>query len=74
MYNTLYLTLNFDKDNFLEWRRNLAKLEEELLIDRTMTPFEKNLEVWKQLWRVVEKADIVVQILMTFDHKSLIKV
>lgn len=27
-----------------------------------MTPFEKNLEVWKQLWRVTEKADIVVQI------------
>ena len=40
----------------------MAKLEEELLIDRTFTPFEKNLEVWKQLWRVVEKADIVVQV------------
>jgi len=46
----------------LAWRRDLAKLEEELLIDRTFTPFEKNLEVWKQLWRVVEKADIVVQV------------
>lgn len=40
----------------------MAKLEEELLMDRTFTPFEKNLEVWKQLWRVVEKADIVVQV------------
>lgn len=46
----------------MTWRRDLAKLEEELLIDRTFTPFEKNLEVWKQLWRVVEKADIVVQV------------
>mmetsp|Transcript_39394 Transcript_39394/g.35092 ORF Transcript_39394/g.35092 Transcript_39394/m.35092 type:complete len:127 (+) Transcript_39394:498-878(+) len=27
-----------------------------------MTPFEKNIEVWRQLWRVTEKADIVVQI------------
>lgn len=51
-----------ENDSFLAWRRDLAKLEEELLIDRTFTPFEKNLEVWKQLWRVVEKADIVVQI------------
>jgi hypothetical protein len=44
------------------WRRELAKLEEELLIDRTMTPFEKNIEVWRQLWRVIEKSDIVVQV------------
>ena len=27
-----------------------------------MTPFEKNIEVWRQLWRVTEKADIVVQV------------
>jgi large subunit GTPase 1 len=61
--NTTAEQLNqMENDNFLTWRRDLAKLEEELLIDRTFTPFEKNLEVWKQLWRVVEKADIVVQI------------
>ena len=29
---------------------------------RTATPFEKNLEVWRQLWRVIERSDIVVQI------------
>jgi len=51
-----------ENESFLNWRRTLAKLEEELLIERTFTPFEKNLEVWKQLWRVVEKADIVVQV------------
>ena len=28
----------------------------------TITPFEKNIEVWRQLWRVVERSDIVVQI------------
>lgn len=27
-----------------------------------MTPYEKNLEFWRQLWRVVERSDIVVQI------------
>jgi large subunit GTPase 1 len=27
-----------------------------------LTPFEKNIEVWKQLWRVIERSDIVVQI------------
>ena len=28
-----------------------------------LTPFEKNLEVWKQLWRVMERSHVVVQIL-----------
>lgn len=28
----------------------------------TLTPFEKNLQVWRQLWRVVERSDVVVQI------------
>ncbi|KAF7233114.1 hypothetical protein EG68_07101, partial [Paragonimus skrjabini miyazakii] len=27
-----------------------------------LTPFEKNLEFWRQLWRVVERSDILVQI------------
>lgn len=27
-----------------------------------MTPYEKNLEFWRQLWRVVERSDVVVQI------------
>ena len=28
----------------------------------TLTPFEKNLEIWRQLWRVCERSDIVVQV------------
>uniref|UniRef100_A0A915PN84 Large subunit GTPase 1 homolog n=1 Tax=Setaria digitata TaxID=48799 RepID=A0A915PN84_9BILA len=28
-----------------------------------LTPFERNLELWRQLWRVIERSDIVVQIL-----------
>jgi ribosome biogenesis GTPase A len=27
-----------------------------------VTPFEKNLQIWKQLWRVVERSDVLVQI------------
>lgn len=24
-----------------------------------LTPFEKNLDIWRQLWRVVERSDLV---------------
>ncbi|RKP18435.1 P-loop containing nucleoside triphosphate hydrolase protein, partial [Rozella allomycis CSF55] len=56
-----------ESQSFLEWRRNLAKyyiswphnrLEEDYL----MTPFEKNLDFWRQLWRVIERSDVLVQI------------
>ncbi|CAD5210074.1 unnamed protein product [Bursaphelenchus xylophilus] len=46
--------------NFLEWRKSLAQLAEGDGI--VLTPFERNLELWRQLWRVVERSDIVVQI------------
>ncbi|TNM87955.1 large subunit GTPase 1 homolog [Takifugu flavidus] len=49
-----------EKDTFLEWRRILAQLEEEQKL--ILTPFERNLEFWRQLWRVIERSDIVVQI------------
>lgn len=49
-----------EKDSFLEWRRELAQLEEEQKL--ILTPFERNLEFWRQLWRVIERSDIVVQI------------
>lgn len=26
--------------------------------DLTLTPFEKNLEFWRQLWRVIEKRSV----------------
>jgi large subunit GTPase 1 len=49
-----------EKDSFLEWRRGLAQLQES--DDLLLTPFERNLEVWRQLWRVIERSDLVVQI------------
>jgi large subunit GTPase 1 len=49
-----------EKASLLEWRRGLAELQEN--DDLLMTPFERNLEVWRQLWRVIERSDLVVQI------------
>lgn len=49
-----------EKLALLEWRRGLAELQENN--DLLMTPFERNLEVWRQLWRVIERSDLVVQI------------
>ncbi|KAE8355494.1 hypothetical protein BDV28DRAFT_37885 [Aspergillus coremiiformis] len=49
-----------ERESFLEWRRGLAELQENH--DLLMTPFERNLEVWRQLWRVIERSDLVVQI------------
>ncbi|CCK72907.1 ribosome biogenesis GTPase LSG1 KNAG_0M00540 [Huiozyma naganishii CBS 8797] len=50
-----------ESEAFLEWRRKLALLQE-TNEDLLLTPFERNIEVWKQLWRVVERSDLVVQI------------
>ena len=35
---------------------------EENYPDVKVTPYEKNFEVWKQLWRVVERSDLIIQI------------
>ena len=45
---------------FVRWRQELARLEEEEKL--VLTPFEKNLEVWRQLWRVLERSHIVIQV------------
>ncbi|OQS04335.1 large subunit GTPase 1 [Thraustotheca clavata] len=50
-----------ERESFLNWRRDIAMLEQ-ATEEREVTPFEKNLEVWRQLWRVIERSDIVVQI------------
>uniref|UniRef100_A0A8C5MKX5 Large 60S subunit nuclear export GTPase 1 n=1 Tax=Leptobrachium leishanense TaxID=445787 RepID=A0A8C5MKX5_9ANUR len=49
-----------EREKFLEWRRQLVKLEEEQKL--ILTPFERNLDFWRQLWRVIERSDVVVQI------------
>lgn len=49
-----------ERQNFLDWRRKLAELQEEQNL--VLTPYEKNLDFWRQLWRVVERSDVLVQI------------
>ncbi|XP_067633864.1 large subunit GTPase 1 homolog isoform X2 [Eurosta solidaginis] len=49
-----------ENESFLEWCRTLALLQEDN--DILLTPYEKYLEFWRQLWRVVERSDVVVQI------------
>jgi hypothetical protein len=63
-----------EKDAFIGWRRMVASVESALSggvgvsaspsagKPLTVTPFEKNIEVWRQLWRVVERSDVLVQI------------
>ena len=46
--------------SFVAWRRGLADLEEKQNV--MMTPYERNIEFWRQLWRVMEKSDVLVQI------------
>ena len=59
--NTTPLELDeMERASLLEWRRGLAELQEN--DDLLMTPFERNIEVWRQLWRVIERSDLVVQI------------
>jgi large subunit GTPase 1 len=49
-----------EREYFLQWRKSLVQLQEDQGI--LLTPYEKNLEFWRQLWRVVERSDVVVQI------------
>jgi large subunit GTPase 1 len=50
-----------ERESFLNWRRNLAE-EEEKHMNLAITPFEKNIEIWRQLWLVVEKSHVLIQI------------
>mmetsp|Transcript_6170 Transcript_6170/g.9347 ORF Transcript_6170/g.9347 Transcript_6170/m.9347 type:complete len:790 (-) Transcript_6170:30-2399(-) len=62
-----------EKDAFLQWRRAIAMKEEQILASQSqmstssssnqnvsVTPFEKNLQVWRQLWRVLERSECIV--------------
>ena len=46
---------------FLEWRRDIATIEQDNMT-LAITPFEKNVDIWRQLWRVIEKSDLLLQI------------
>lgn len=50
-----------EENAFFKWRLDLAHIEEQE--GRVMTPFERNLQFWRQLWRVLERSNVVFQIL-----------
>ena len=49
-----------ERSGFLAWRARLAELNQRFR--GTMTPFERNMEVWRQLWFVVDRSDVLVQV------------
>lgn len=51
-----------EREAFLQWRRELASLMELEGSNIEFTPFEKNIEIWRQLWRVADKSSLLVQI------------
>lgn len=53
--------LTKEKESFLDWRRQLAELQEKE--GAAVTPYERNLELWRQLWRTLERSDIVLLLL-----------
>ena len=50
-----------EKEAFVQWRSEIAQMEEK---SETLeiSPFEKNIEVWRQLWRVIERSQLLLQI------------
>ena len=46
-----------ETEEFEHWRQDLGSLAE--INNITVTPYEKNIHVWQQLWRVVERRWVV---------------
>lgn len=47
-----------EREAFLNWRKGLSELQE---VDGiTLTPYEKNLDFWRQMWRVIERSDVCI--------------
>lgn len=45
---------------FSEWRKSLSRLKTSYFV---LTPYEKNINVWRQLWNVIERSSLIVQVL-----------
>ena len=48
-----------ETETFLRWKRQLNKLQNK---NPNLPPFEKNLEFWRQLWKIIELSHVVVQV------------
>lgn len=51
-----------ENEAFLDWKRKLGVFQNNNS-NLLLTPYERNAEFWKQLWRVVERSDVCVQVL-----------
>jgi len=51
---------SLESEAFMEWRRGLAEMAHEQSLH--MTPYERNIDFWRQLWRCLERSDLIVQI------------
>ncbi|OAF70713.1 CCT-zeta, partial [Intoshia linei] len=49
-----------EEDSFTDWRRSIAVLEKNTNFN--ITPYEKNLEIWRQLWFVIDRCHLLIQI------------
>jgi len=50
-----------ENDVFIAWRKSIAETEEKNM-KLSITPFEKNIDIWRQLWQVIEKSQVVLQL------------
>ncbi|KIH68099.1 hypothetical protein ANCDUO_01568 [Ancylostoma duodenale] len=60
LWNNAEELTKLENEAFLKWRADLSELQERDGL--VLTPFERNPDMWRELWRVVERSDIVVQI------------
>ena len=49
-----------EKIAFHDWLARLKMFEQDTGV--FLTPFERNIDVWRQLWRVLERSHVVIQI------------
>ena len=59
-----------EREAFLAWRKGLSELQE--IEGVTLTPYEKNLDFWRQLWRVIERSDVFTNISIFLAKLSLL--
>ena len=52
---------NNEKQAFLQWRADIASREQNN-VSLAITPFEKNIDIWRQLWRVIERSHLLLQV------------
>eukprot|EP00792_Barthelona_sp_PAP020_P003969 TRINITY_DN1796_c0_g1_i1.p1 TRINITY_DN1796_c0_g1~~TRINITY_DN1796_c0_g1_i1.p1 ORF type:complete len:566 (+),score=159.84 TRINITY_DN1796_c0_g1_i1:57-1754(+) len=52
-----------DKGAFYEWRNKLSEIHKQSFTHNfELSPFEKNVEVWHQLWAVLDRSQFIFQI------------